>query len=252
MTHTATASTRITPEHAQLIGGVTNGTVVLLALVAAVLSYDGLYRLAHIAGVPGGLSALLPVVIDGLTLVGSLSTVYAALANLSTRWPWTLVLIGVSASVTGNVLAARPGPVPGVVAATPPVVLALALETALRLARHRAALGPVHTRRKRSTVQPPATVGGGAPVAATPPVASSSSPMPAAEASAPTAGARVAGTRARVAAKLAENPDISAAAIARELGIDPSTIRKHVRAVRGANPHVDATLAPAHLHAVGA
>lgn len=216
-------TTRLTPEAAAAIGRATNATVGLLAVCAAILSYNGLHRLAAgPGGVPGALSYLLPVVVDGLVVVGSLSTVYAALAGLSGRWPWALVGMGVVTSVAGNIAAADATVVARFVAATPPVVLALALETAVRLGRHRAGLPAPARVRSRRTV-PAATA---ATVSLTP----APTPTP------PPGGPAGRGsTRERVASILAENPAMSASAIGRELGIDPSYARRLVRETQGAD-----------------
>lgn len=245
------ATARLSSEAARRISRLTNATVALIAVAAAALSYDGLHRLAIGAGVPGPLSYLLPVVIDGLVVAGSLSTVYAALAGLSARWPWTLVGVGVAASVVGNVLAARPTITGHVVAATPPIVLALSLETALRLQRHRAGL-PTPARRPRKRTATHATL---APATEANPATPASIPTPAKR---PTNTARHSTSggptiRATVHAALDADPHTTMQALYEMLpGRDKSTVRRHVREWRAArDTQVDDGLPSLRLAAVG-
>lgn len=116
-----------------------NFAVVVIAISAAVLSFNGLRNLALDSGIPTELAWLFPIVVDGLTLVGSMGVVHASLSGLSTWYPWALTLIGVGMSVWGNVASAPPVWKSQAVHAIPPLVLALALEALLKVYRYRAA-----------------------------------------------------------------------------------------------------------------
>ncbi|MGV8845795.1 MAG: DUF2637 domain-containing protein [Propionicimonas sp.] len=112
-------------------------TVVVLAAAAAVLSYAGLTQLAVEAQIHPRLTFLLPVVVDGLTLVGGMTVLHSTLTGLRSWYGWLLTLLGVAASVVGNIAASPVDPLSRAVHAAPPIVLALALEALLRVYRHR-------------------------------------------------------------------------------------------------------------------
>lgn len=113
-------------------------SVALLAIAAAVLSYSGLRDAALRADIDPNLAWIFPLVIDGLTFVGSVGVVYAVLTRTSPWYPWFLTLLGVGVSTTGNVAVSPDDWVSRMVHAAPPVVLALALEALLRVYRARA------------------------------------------------------------------------------------------------------------------
>jgi hypothetical protein len=115
--------------------------VFVIAAAAAVLSFNGLRNLALEAGIPFQLAWIFPVIVDGLTLVGSLGVVHAVLSGLRSWYPWTLTMIGVGLSVWGNVASSPPGITAQIVHAIPPVVLALSLEALLKVYRYRAVAG---------------------------------------------------------------------------------------------------------------
>lgn len=250
-----TTTARLTPHAAQHIARLTNLTVAVLALAAAVLSYDGLHRLALDAGVPAALGYLLPIVVDGLVVVGSLSTVYAALAGLSARWPWTLVGTGVLASVVGNVMAAQPTTVARVVAAVPPVVLCLALETALRLQRHRAGLPAVsRSTRTRASASPPTSAAPVSMPAPSPTVTPAHRPTR--PRNVPPTAPRTGGPTIResVRAVIAADPGVTLQALYALLpGRDESSIRRAAREYRAAQAPADLADRPPvpYLAAVG-
>ena len=136
----------------------TVGTVVFLATAAAVLSYAGLRDLAIDAGLTPILASIFPLTIDGLGLVGSVSVIYAGMSGLRTWFPWLLTLIGVAASVAGNIASSPDDWWSRGVHAAPPLVLALALEALLRIFRHQIHAGV-------SAVATAGAVPGGQPVA---------------------------------------------------------------------------------------
>ncbi|GEL47174.1 hypothetical protein CHO01_22900 [Cellulomonas hominis] len=103
----------------------------LLAGGAFALSFAALADLAEMAGVPGHLAWIWPLVVDGMVVVATMAIV--ALAGYGTRaliYPWTLLGGGAAVSIAANavhaILAADgavPAAVSALVAAVPPVAL---------------------------------------------------------------------------------------------------------------------------------
>lgn len=107
------------------------GTVAV-TVIAAVASFDHMRVVAERAGQPALLAALLPFSVDGLTLVGAL----ALGDGRRSRWSaWVAFILGVSASLAANVLAAPPGIVARVVSAWPAVALLVLVEVLARSGR---------------------------------------------------------------------------------------------------------------------
>ncbi len=102
------------------------------------LSYAGLRDLALDSAIHPKIAWTFPLIVDGLTFVGSIGVIHAVLAGISSWYPWLLTLVGVAISVTGNVAAAPPEIVAQLVHGAPPLVLALSLEALLRVYRARA------------------------------------------------------------------------------------------------------------------
>jgi hypothetical protein len=103
--------------------------VAVVALVAAVASYEHQRTLAVLAG-EGGLAYVLPVSVDGMMLATSRSILRRRRAGL--RVPglsWFGFLLGFVGSVAANVAAAEPTLAGRLVAAWPPVALFIAYET---------------------------------------------------------------------------------------------------------------------------
>lgn len=110
-------------------------TVFILAAGAAVLSFSGLQTLAINAGFDPKVAWLLPVIVDGMVLTGSLGVVAANLVGISTWYPWTLTMAGVILSVWGNVASAPPDLTSQAVHAIAPLTFALSVEGMLRIYR---------------------------------------------------------------------------------------------------------------------
>lgn len=138
---TAVPAAGLSPRADRWIRRISTGAVIVLAIAAAILSYAGLVRLAEQAQITHRLSWLLPVVVDGLTLVGGLQVLHSVLAGVRSWYGWLLTLLGVACSVSGNVAASPPELLSRCVHAAPPIVLALSLEAVLRISRHRAVAG---------------------------------------------------------------------------------------------------------------
>ncbi|WP_294181284.1 DUF2637 domain-containing protein [uncultured Schumannella sp.] len=194
------------------------GTV-FIAAGAFWLSFTALADLAHRAGIGAGQAWAWPLIVDGVIVVSTVAVV--ALAGEKAAWyPWTLLIGGAAVSVTANSLHAVvaadadvPGPLAAAVAAVPPVVL-LAITH----------LTVVLTRAAARRADAPETSGGIEPV---PVVAAQVETAPAVSSSAGSGTAEAdedgePDRRAR-AAELREQ-EWSNKAIARHLGVHPSTV----------------------------
>lgn len=80
-----------------------SAVVVILALAAAILSYSALKQLAVQSGIEPMLSYLFPLVLDGLILSGTLLVLYFAVRGVRSKFGIFLTLLGVAASIAGNV-----------------------------------------------------------------------------------------------------------------------------------------------------
>lgn len=227
---------------ARRIRRITVATVLALALAAAVLSFSGLMTLAEESGIPASLAWLLPIIIDGLVITGSLGVIASTLTGVPTWYSWMLTLLGVTASVIGNVAAAPDDLMSQAVHATPPITFALAVEGLLRVYR-------IHAVASMTTVDPaPAPVPASVPITSAPAVRASA-PSAGQSLSAPAeaqprravpagsepdrSGAGEGTARERLVSLLETEPDISGADAARRLGIDPSHARRLLRELRG-------------------
>jgi len=107
---------------------VTTASVLAVALVAAVASYEHMRALAELAG-EGWRSRLLPVSVDGLAVAASMTMLVRRRAGQPAGLlPWLALLLGLGASLAANVAAAEPTVVGRLVAAWPPVGLLLSYE----------------------------------------------------------------------------------------------------------------------------
>jgi hypothetical protein len=111
---------------------VTTASVLAVATVAAVASYEHMRALAHLAG-EGWRSWLLPISVDGLAVAASMTMLVRRRAGQrSGALPWLALLLGLGASLAANVAAADPTVVGRLVAAWPPVGLLLSYELLLQ------------------------------------------------------------------------------------------------------------------------
>jgi len=78
-----------------------SGVVLVVALIAAIASYSHMYAVALVAGEPLWVARAIPLTVDGLVL--------AALRRGGPGRPW--LLLGLAASVAGNVLSHYPAAV---------------------------------------------------------------------------------------------------------------------------------------------
>jgi hypothetical protein len=119
---------------------VTTASVVTVALVAAIASYEHMRALAALAG-EGWRSWLLPLSVDGLAVAASMTMFVRRRAGLSAGpLAWLALLLGLGASLAANVAAAEPTVQGQLVAAWPPLGLLLAYE--LLMTQVKARSGP--------------------------------------------------------------------------------------------------------------
>ncbi|NKX94251.1 DUF2637 domain-containing protein [Sanguibacter hominis ATCC BAA-789] len=170
---------RISKVADRRIGAVATTTTVIVALAAAVLSWHGLTMLGQNAGL-GGLAVLLPLVIDGTMLVGTLHVLHSEHTGMSTRFGWGLTMAGVVLSTWGNIAGATTTTIAStIVHAVPALALAASVEATMRIIRRR-----VHEA-ARATTEVPALVAAtvtqtvAAPPAPAPGAARTAKPAPA-------------------------------------------------------------------------
>jgi hypothetical protein len=115
-------------------------SVVVLAGIAAVLSYKHMFILVRRYGETSWTSTLLPVSVDGMIAASSM-TLLADSRNgqRSGFLPWTLLVIGSAASLAANVAVAEPSAVGRLIAAWPSCALIGSYELLMRQVRHAAA-----------------------------------------------------------------------------------------------------------------
>ena len=126
-------SARVAPGPAVRV--VTVAAVLLVAAVAAVVSYAHMHEVAVRAG-EGWRAWLLPLSVDGLVVAASMGLLTRRRAGLpGGRLAWAALLGGVSASLAANIAAAEPTVTARVVAAWPALAFAVAFELLLQQRR---------------------------------------------------------------------------------------------------------------------
>lgn len=236
----------LSPRGERLLRRLSTLTVVLLSMAAAVVSFAGLQNIALRSGFSPELAWLIPVIIDGLVVTGSLGVIAASLVGIPTWYPWMLTVLGVSTSIAGNVAAAPPDLVAQMLHATGPATFALSIEGLLRIYRASAVASVDREAREAAREEASAAraerarereLRAAERLAALAPVTPVGSAAPASPVSAASDRADEDRTpaRERVQALLAAQPAISGGEVARTLGIDPSYARKLVRELRDGN-----------------
>ena len=133
-------SARVAPGWAVRV--VTVGAVLLVATVAAVVSFEHMREVAARVG-EGWRAWLLPLSVDGLVIAASMVLLTRRRAGLpGGRLAWAALLGGVGASLAANIAAAEPTVTARLVAAWPALAFAVAFELLLQQRRVPAA-GPV-------------------------------------------------------------------------------------------------------------
>jgi len=132
----------VLPAVPRWVRRVTTSSVLAVALVAAVASYEHMRALAELAG-EGWRSWLLPISVDGLAVAASMTMLVRRRAGeRAGALPWVALLLGLGASLAANVAAAAPTVVGRLVAAWPPVGLLLSYELLLQQTNSGAWGGP--------------------------------------------------------------------------------------------------------------
>lgn len=192
------------------------GTV-FIAAGAFWLSFTSLADLARRSGIGAGQAWAWPLIVDGVIVVSTVAVV--ALAGERAAWyPWALLVGGAAVSVTANSLHAVvaadadvPGPLAAAVAAVPPVVLLAITHLTVVLTRATAGRATAHV--------PPAVE----PITPLPQSEAASLDPSVTAAGVTAADSEVGLDRRALAAELREQ-DWSNKAIARHLGVHPSTV----------------------------
>ncbi|WUI03925.1 DUF2637 domain-containing protein [Spirillospora sp. NBC_00431] len=114
-------------------------SVIVLAGIAAVLSYKHMYMLVREYGETSWTAALLPVSVDGMIAVSSMTLLGDSRQGRRSGFlPWALLVIGSAASLAANVAVAEPSLVDRLIAAWPSAALIGSYELLMRQVRHRA------------------------------------------------------------------------------------------------------------------
>ena len=114
----------------------TTASVVLLAGIAAVVSYGHMHALALQHGEGAWAAALIPLSCDGMIIASS--TALLSESRLGGRGgvlPWALLIIGALASLAANIAAAEPALAGRVIAAWPSFALTCSYELLMRQIR---------------------------------------------------------------------------------------------------------------------
>ena len=117
----------------------TTASVIVLAGIAAVLSYKHMYTLVRQYGETSWAAALLPVSVDGMIAVSSMTLLADSRQGRRSGFlPWALLVTGSAASLAANVAVAEPSLVGRLIAAWPSAALIGSYELLMRQVRHSA------------------------------------------------------------------------------------------------------------------
>ena len=194
----------------------TAAAVLLVATIAAVVSYMHVATLALRYGQPPLAAYLLPLSIDGLVASSSLVMLRAARAQVSAPWlARTGLVLAVVATLAANVASGAQHGWPGaLLAGWPAVAFVISAETAISMSRRRVASGQrAEQERPAATHRAPAR----------PKVA--------------TQRPAVADTEAAILATLATRPGVTNADLATEVGVSTRTARRYRSRLATANGH---------------
>ncbi|MCC9053518.1 DUF2637 domain-containing protein [Microbacterium sp. F2E] len=201
------------------------GTV-LIALGAFWLSFTALADLAQRSGIVAGQAWAWPLIVDGIIVVATVAVV--ALAGHRSAWyPWMLLVAGAVVSVTGNAIHAVvaadadvPAVLAGAVAAVPPVVLLAITHLTVILTRP----APAPTDPVGVVTTTAETADASEAGLATEPEADALSELARRSVPVVSAAKSAAGANRRVVAAQLRQAGWSNKAIARRLGVHPSTV----------------------------
>lgn len=114
----------------------TTVSVLILALIAAVVSYSHMYELALRHGEPEWRASLFPLSVDGMIVASSMTLLSDARnGRKGGMLPWTLLIIGSGASLAANVAVADPTMWSRIIHAWPSFALIGAYELLMRAFR---------------------------------------------------------------------------------------------------------------------
>jgi Protein of unknown function (DUF2637) len=112
-------------------------SVIVLAIIAAIISYKHMYLLVRRYGETSWTAALLPFSVDGMIAASSMSLLLdSRQGRRSGMLPWTLLIIGSAASLAANVAVAEPSAVGRLIAGWPSCALIGSYELLMRQIRH--------------------------------------------------------------------------------------------------------------------
>lgn len=138
-------------------------TMLLVAISAVVLSFDGLWNLAVENRVPEHLAFLFPIIIDGTITMSSLAILRMNLGGRKATFGWCVMFLGVALSIAGNAISvADAGLIAMLVHALPPLLLAISLELLLSLIRANIKAS-ITEKERAATIPAPTTVNTGEP-----------------------------------------------------------------------------------------
>lgn len=110
--------------------------MIIVAGSSAVLSFDGLKKVALDAQIPEHLAFLFPIAVDTTILMGSLAVLLYELFGVRAVFGWVTVLFGTFLSIVGNVISVKDaGLIAQVLHGIIPVLLCISLESLLRILR---------------------------------------------------------------------------------------------------------------------
>lgn len=110
--------------------------MIIVAGSSAVLSFDGLKKVALAAHIPEHLAFLFPIAVDTTILMGSLAVLLYELFGVRAVFGWVTVLFGTLLSIVGNVISVKDaGLIAQVLHGIIPVLLCISLESLLRILR---------------------------------------------------------------------------------------------------------------------
>lgn len=110
--------------------------MIIVAVSSAVLSFDGLKKVALDSQVPTNLAFLFPIAVDTTILMGSLAVLLYELFGVRAVFGWVTVLFGTLLSIVGNVISVKDaGIIAQVLHGIIPVLLCVSLESLLRILR---------------------------------------------------------------------------------------------------------------------
>ncbi|GAB3979619.1 hypothetical protein GCM10029978_075480 [Actinoallomurus acanthiterrae] len=111
--------------------------MVVLAVIAAIVSYRHMYLLVRRYGETSWTAVLLPISVDGMIVTSSMSLLMDSRSRRrSGLLPWALLLIGSAASLAANVAVAEPSAVGRLIAAWPSCALIGSYELLMRQVRN--------------------------------------------------------------------------------------------------------------------